>query len=244
MAESPNPNTEKELVENPNPNSISPTPTDSSYLDNSGPPTVCLFRFAADSSAGAFMGSIFGYGSGLMKRKGFKGSFAEAGSSAKKSSIIHSSFESFLHQTFAVLSGVHSLVVCFLKKLRGKDDVFNAGIAGCCTGIALSFPGNGLTLNFLGNKNVVVELSSGYMQTCAPQALLQSCLTFGAFSFILERLNKQEPALAYQYPKQNSSLPYMLSPLALPLPNHLKDAFSAYCQSLRKSKRGTSPFAP
>ncbi|KAJ7545021.1 hypothetical protein O6H91_09G103400 [Diphasiastrum complanatum] len=129
-------------------------------------PLVCVFKGVGDAVAGGAMGSVFGFGSGVFKRQGFKVALAEGGKSAK---------------TFALLSGVHSLVSCFLRQIRGKHDAINAGIAGCATGLVLSAPGN-------------------------PQALLQGCLSFGVFSFVLERFSHPQAALAAHF----GAAPHML----------------------------------
>ncbi|KAG0624170.1 hypothetical protein M758_3G229100 [Ceratodon purpureus] len=149
---------------------LSPAPQEGgSSWSLGGPdnPTFCFFKGAADGLAGGLMGSVFGFGAGIFKKQGFKGALREGGSSAK---------------TFAILSGVHSIVSCYLKKIRGKEDAWNAGIAGCATGLALSTPGT-------------------------PQALAQSCLSFGAFSFVLEYMNHTRSAIAATTSPDTSSQP-------------------------------------
>ncbi|KAF3548778.1 hypothetical protein DY000_02001306 [Brassica cretica] len=200
-------------------------------------PAVCLVRFAGDAAGGAVMGSVFGYGDTSNSLLRTVWSFMcswwmilcfvllESEMYLNSNRVLELEVPDCLRRkglrdhlqmrTFAVLSGVHTLVVCLLKKLRGKDDAINVGVAGCCTGLALSFPG-------------------------APQAMLQSCLTFGAFSFILEGLNKRQTALAHSVSlrhDQSRGLKDEL-PLSLARPIHeeIKGAFSSFCDSFNKTQ--------
>lgn len=73
-----------------------------------------------------------------------------------------------------------------------------------------------------------------FFVTGAPQALLQSCLTFGAFSFVIEGLNKQQPALAHTSSSIGKASHYgAIPPLSIPLPNELKESFSFLINSLK-----------
>ncbi|GER47734.1 mitochondrial import inner membrane translocase [Striga asiatica] len=173
-----------------NPNSETDSTSGSGTAKPPSPSAICLISFAGDSAGGAVMGSIFGFGAGLISRKGFKGSLREAGSSAK---------------AWDIHNYTYTHILIYLSSLA-----INAGVAGCCTGLALSFPG-------------------------APQNLLQSCLMYGAFSFIVEGLNNQQAALASPFAMSVNKQHYdVLPPLSLPLPNELKESFSSFCRSIRK----------
>lgn len=146
---------------------------------------------------------------------------------------------------------LHQLVVSLL--LINSLAAINVGVAGCCTGLALSFPGKPSQNHYAHclfcfvafHTDIERELTDPYMVCVpgAPQAMLQSCLTFGAFSFILEGLNKRQAALAHSVSLRHQTgefqdlhRPLPLS-LALPIHEEIKGAFSSFCKSLAKPKK-------
>lgn len=82
---------------------------------------------------------------------------------------------------------------------------------------------------------ILVFLVSG-----APQALLQSCATFAAFSCIMEGLNKQQAAMAHTLSGTAMTVAHetggVLPPFTLPPLLDASDALASCCQALVKRK--------
>jgi hypothetical protein len=76
----------------------------------------------------------------------------------------------------------------------------------------------------------------------APQTLIQSCLTFGTFSYIIEKLNKQQPALALPQvtsgAKDLKGGQSVLPPFTIPLPQDAMEEFSKFQNFLSSKFRG------
>ncbi|KAK1316145.1 Mitochondrial import inner membrane translocase subunit TIM22-3 [Acorus calamus] len=82
------------------------------------PHVIPLALIAAVSAGGAFLGSIYGFNSGLINKRGYKGAFARAGSHAKYLSYT-------FNQTSAIICGVEDLVFYILRSLHAKAGILN-----------------------------------------------------------------------------------------------------------------------
>ena len=87
---------------------------------------------------------------------------------------------------------------------------------------------------------VEINITFFYWVSGAPQTLIQSCLTFGTFSYIIEKLNKQQPALALPPATGVTGLKAgqsVLPPFTLPLPDAM-DEISKFQNFLSSKFRG------
>jgi mitochondrial import inner membrane translocase subunit TIM22 len=77
----------------------------------------------------------------------------------------------------------------------------------------------------------------------APQAMFHSCVTFAAFSCIMDGLNKQQAAMALTLDRgpltDNHHDSGILPPFTLPPLMDARDALASFCQTLLKLKHET-----
>lgn len=123
----------------------------------------CLVVSLGSFISGGVLGSVVGLAGGVFKRQGFKVAMAESMSSAK---------------TFALMSGVHSLVSCAMTQWRKTDDVVNQAVAGCASGIALGVGG-------------------------PPTTMLVNCAGFAGFAFVYEFLTAKSALAAASSPQES-----------------------------------------
>jgi import inner membrane translocase subunit TIM22 len=90
----------------------------------------------------------------------------------------------------------------------------------------------------------ILLLNVCFVLSGAPQALLQSCATFAAFSCIMEGLNKQQAAMAHTLGATALTVGNeeggVLPPFTLPPILDASDALASCCQALVKPKRWTT----
>ena len=124
------------------------------------------------------------------------------------------------------------------KKLSKQVDVFQKKFAGC---IYMNY----VLQWFLCNELFWSWQWRWFMSVLGPPTnLAQSCLTFGAFAFVAEHLNKKQSALAHSYnSRESQSHPTLIPSLAIPLSDELKGSFLSFCQLLRKSRKRNHPAA-
>lgn len=130
-------------------------------------------------------------------------------------------------------------MVCLISELKRYNHStlheWTNYMLGCCLQI---------NLPMFTTLSLFSCLDTFYCLPGAPHALLQSCLTFGAFSFIMEGLNKQQTALAKSFASGNGGVDSpknVLPPFTLPLlPPSVMEGFSSFCRCLSKPKSSIS----
>ncbi|GMH32310.1 hypothetical protein BSKO_00144 [Bryopsis sp. KO-2023] len=99
---------------------------------------------------GGLLGYVFGFGRHLISTRKVAACNQAALVSAKQ---------------FAIIGGLYAAVSCFCIRIRQKQDLWNGGVSGCATGLALGWKGG-------------------------PVSALQSCIGFGALSAFFDGMNK------------------------------------------------------